>query len=162
RRVVDLVHIGEIVVCANAMQGHHATHGGAEALVIILLQGTRLVARNVQPRTDELADPGVDLLPQVDVMRIQRVVQGGHPAVDVGEGPFCCHRGNAKRSVLPPPLMSTAAKPVAAKPRLPQSPCSLVSNLLSRVQSWVVPPQFSGLSLSLIARLSLSTASAKL
>src|SRR5207248_6046621 len=58
--------------------------------------------------------------------------------------------------------MSTAAKPVVAKPRLVQSPCSLVSNLLSRVQSWVAPPQFSGLSLSLMVRLSASTASAKL
>src|ERR1700674_3645243 len=70
--------------------------------------------------------------------------------------------GNAKRRVLPPPDMSTAEKPVVAKPRLPQSPCSLVSNLLSRVQSWVVPPQFNGWSLSLMVRLSGSTASAKL
>src|ERR1035437_4350682 len=72
------------------------------------------------------------------------------------------HHGIAKRSVLPPLDMSTAAKPVAAKPRVPQSPCSLVSNLLSRVQSWVVPPQFRGLSLNLTARFSASTASAKL
>jgi uncharacterized membrane protein len=43
-----------------------------------------------------------------------------------------------------------------------QSPCSLVSNLVSRVQSWVVPPQFSGLSLNLRVRFSASTASAKL
>src|ERR1700731_2096281 len=72
------------------------------------------------------------------------------------------HHGIAKRSVLPPLLMSTAAKPVAAKPRVPQSPCSLVSNLFSRVQSGVAPPQFSGRSLNLRARLSPSTASAKL
>src|SRR6267378_673608 len=72
------------------------------------------------------------------------------------------HHGIAKRSVLPPLLMSTAAKPIAARPRVPQSPCSLISNLLSRVQSWVVPPQFSGLSLNLRARLSASTTSAKL
>src|ERR1700692_1408076 len=72
------------------------------------------------------------------------------------------HHGSAKRSVLPPLLMSTAANPVATKPRLVQSPCSLVSNLVSRVQSCVPPPQFSGLSLYLTARLSASTASAKL
>src|SRR5665213_428037 len=70
------------------------------------------------------------------------------------------HHGSAKRSVLPPLVMSTAAKPVAAKPRLAQSPCSLVSNLLSRVQSSFVPPQFSGLSLSLMVWFSVSTASA--
>src|SRR5271168_4940323 len=72
------------------------------------------------------------------------------------------HHGNARRSVLPPFEMSTAANPVAAKPRLAQSPCSLVSNLLSRVQSGVAPPQFSGLSLYLMVRFSASTASAKL
>src|ERR1022692_2799152 len=72
------------------------------------------------------------------------------------------HHGIAKRSVLPPLDMSTAAKPVTARPRVPQSPCSLISNLLSRVQSWVVPPQFSGRSLTFSARFSPSTASAKL
>src|SRR6188768_3355330 len=72
------------------------------------------------------------------------------------------HHGIAKRSVLPPLLMSTAAKPVGLRPRLPQSLWSLTSNLLSRVQSWVVPPQFSALSLNLSARFSPSTASAKL
>ena len=66
--------------------------------------------------------------------------------------------GIAKRSVLPPLVISTAAKPVAAKPRVPQSPCSLISNLFSRVQSWVAPPQFSGLSLNFSARFSASTA----
>src|SRR5664280_1019014 len=72
------------------------------------------------------------------------------------------HHGIAKRSVLPPLDTSTAAKPVAARPRVPQSPCSLISNLPSRVQSSLAPPQFSGLSLNLMVRLSASTASAKL
>src|SRR6201990_267239 len=58
--------------------------------------------------------------------------------------------------------MSTAVKPVTARPRVPQSACSLISNLLSRVQIGVAPPQFSGRSLNLSARLSASTASAKL
>src|SRR3954453_11134898 len=75
---------------------------------------------------------------------------------------FASHQGTAKRSVLPPPDMSTAAKPIGLRPRVPQSPCSLISNLLSRVQSCVVPPQFNGLSLMLIERFSLSTAAAKL
>src|ERR1700730_14085132 len=71
------------------------------------------------------------------------------------------HHGIANRSVLPPLDMSTTAKPVAAKPRVPQSLCSVVSNLLSRVQSSLAPPQFSALSLSLMVRFSASTASAK-
>src|SRR3954452_7559862 len=72
------------------------------------------------------------------------------------------NHGIANRSVLPPLDMSTAPKPVAAKPRAPQSVCSLVSNLVSRVQSCLSPPQFSGLSFSLTTRLSASMASAKL
>src|SRR4030081_3690523 len=77
-------------------------------------------------------------------------------------GEFVFHHGIAKRSVFPPPLMSTAAKPIGARPRLPQSPCSLTSNLLSRVHSSFAPPQFSGLSLYWTVRFSPSTASAKL
>src|SRR3954453_365309 len=95
-------------------------------------------------------------------MRIQRVVEIEHPGVDVAEGAFCFHHGIANRSVLPPLLMSTAVNPVTARPRVPQSACSLISNLLSRVQSCVAPPQFNGLSLNLSARLLASTASAKL
>src|SRR3977135_3868688 len=95
-------------------------------------------------------------------MRIQRVVEIEHPGVDVAEGAFFFHHGIANRKVLPPLLMSTVANPVAARPRVPQSPCSLISNLLSRVQSWVGPPQFNGLSLNLTPRFSPSTASAKL
>src|SRR4051794_25733560 len=70
--------------------------------------------------------------------------------------------GIANRSVLPPLLMSTVANPIGLRPRVPQSPCSLISNLLSRVQSILAPPQFSGLSLNLMARPSPSIASAKL
>src|SRR5436309_8143561 len=70
--------------------------------------------------------------------------------------------GIANRRVLPPLLMSTVANPVAARPRVPQSPCSLISNLLSRVQSRVAPPQFNARSLNLMARPSPSIASAKL
>src|SRR3954449_3261675 len=72
------------------------------------------------------------------------------------------HHGIANRMILPPLDMSTGAKPIGARPRPPQSPCSETSNLLSRVHSSFGPPQFSGLSLSLTARLSASTASAKL
>src|SRR5207248_10572920 len=72
------------------------------------------------------------------------------------------HHGVANRSVLPPPLISTGAKPIGASPRVPQSPCSDISNLLSRVQSSFGPPQFRGLSRYLTARFSPSTASAKL
>ena len=37
RRVIDLVHIGQIIVGVDAMLGHHAAHAGAVAAVIVLL-----------------------------------------------------------------------------------------------------------------------------
>src|SRR4051794_25610755 len=68
------------------MQGHHAAHGGAEALVIILLDLARFHRCQVQPVANELGDPRIDLLPQIDVVRIERVVEVEHPGVDMGKG----------------------------------------------------------------------------
>src|ERR1700730_4002164 len=84
--MIDLVHIGQIIVGAHAMLGHHAAHGGAIAEIIVLLDSPRFRGRYIQPRADDLADPCIDLLPQIDVMRIQRVVEIEHPGVDVVEG----------------------------------------------------------------------------
>jgi len=60
--------------------------GGAVAAVIVLLDLPRLIRRYFQPGRDELADLRVDLLPQIDVMRVQRVVEIEHPGVDMVEG----------------------------------------------------------------------------
>ena len=84
--MIDLVHIGEIVVGVHAVLGHHAAHGGAVAAVIVLLDPARFVGGYLEPGADEFADPRIDLLPQIDVMRIQRVVEIEHPGVDMGEG----------------------------------------------------------------------------
>src|SRR6202012_4051276 len=150
--MIDLMHIGEIVVGAHAMLGHHAAHRGAVAPIVVLLNPARFFRGYFQPGADELADPLVDLLPQIDVMRVKRVVEIEHPGVDMVKGArgFC--HGIANRSILPPLDMSTGAKPAEARPRVPQSPCSLISNLLSRVQSSFVPPQFNGLSLRRMVR----------
>ena len=163
RRMIDLVHVSEVIVGAHAVLGHHAAHAGAVAAVIVLLDDAGFLVRNFQISGDEFADPLVDLLPQIDVVRVERVVEIEHPGVDMMEGALCGHLGIAKRSVLPPLDISTAANPgrgeaAVADTRL----CSLISNLLSRVQSWVSPPQFNGLSLNRMVRFSASTASAKL
>src|SRR5439155_6497240 len=50
------------------------------------LDPSRFLWRNFEPGADELADPDIDLLPQIDMMRIQRVVEIEHPGVDIGEG----------------------------------------------------------------------------
>ena len=86
--MIDLVHIGEKVVGVHAVLGHHAAHGGAVALVIVLLDREGLVGRDLQEVRDEVADARIDLLPQIDVMRIERVVEIEHPGVDMGEGRF--------------------------------------------------------------------------
>src|ERR1700687_884425 len=83
--MIDSVHIGEIVIGAHAMLGHHAAHGGAIAAIVVLLDPARFLWRSFEPGADELADPDVDLLPQIDVMRIKRVVEIEHPGVDAGE-----------------------------------------------------------------------------
>ena len=83
RRVIDLVHIGQIIVGVHAMLGHHAAHAGAVAAVIVLLDHAGFFRGDFQERADELADPRVDLLPQIDVVRVQRVVEIEHPGVDM-------------------------------------------------------------------------------
>src|ERR1700692_230781 len=177
--MIDLMHVSKIIVGVHAMLGHHAAHGSAVAAIIVLLDPAGFIGGYPEKGADEFADPDVDLLPQIDVMRIQRVVEIEHPGVDVGEGAggvfhraidlsvgrprergdphsaavmmstaqvacACCwyerpkfgpvvmgprvrvddeeniHHGIAKRSVLPPLDMSTAAKPVTVRPRVPQ------------------------------------------
>ena len=48
---------------------------------------------DVEELADVFTDPGVDLLPEVDVMRIERVVEIEHPGFDMAEGT----RGRAGR-----------------------------------------------------------------
>ena len=64
---------------------------GAVAAVIILLDRACFLRRDLQAVADELADPRVDLLPQIDVMRVERVVEIEHPGVDPGEAAGCSH-----------------------------------------------------------------------
>ena len=85
RRMVDLVHELEIVVRLHAMLGHHSAHGGAVAPVIVLLHAKRLVLRHLQEVGDIGADALVDLLPEIEVMRVERVVEIEHPGLDVAE-----------------------------------------------------------------------------
>src|SRR5438067_7160075 len=96
--MIDLMHIGEIIVGVHAVFGHHAAHGGAIAVVVVLLDPARLLRGYLEPCADELADPDIDLLPQVDVMRVQRVVEIEHPGIDMGEGAGCSHHRSLKPS----------------------------------------------------------------
>jgi hypothetical protein len=53
---------------------------------------------DLEPGADELADPRIDLLPQIDVMRVQGVVEVEHPGVDMVEGA----RGHSHHSLSCP------------------------------------------------------------
>ena len=83
--MVDLVHEIQEVVGLHAVFGHQPAHRGAVAAVIVLLQPERLVMGDVEIFRDVVADAIVDLLPEIEVMRIQRVVEIEHPGVDMGE-----------------------------------------------------------------------------
>src|SRR3954469_4557571 len=89
--MIDLVDVGQIIVRVDAMLGHHAAHAGAVAAVVVLLDPAGFFRGDFQERADELADPRVDLLPQIDVVRVQRVVEIEHPGVDMREGAGGCH-----------------------------------------------------------------------
>src|SRR3974390_1330849 len=73
----------------QAMLGHQPAHGGAIALVILLLDAERLVLRHLEERGDIAADPLIDLLPEIEVMRIERVVEIEHPGLDLLKSTRC-------------------------------------------------------------------------
>ena len=82
RRVIDLVHELQEIVGLHAVLGHQPAHRGAVALVVILLDLERLVLADLQVIRHERADALVDLLPQIEMMRIKRVVEIEHPGLD--------------------------------------------------------------------------------
>src|SRR3954452_4934987 len=91
--MIDLMHVGEKIVGVHAMFGHHAAHGGAITPVIVLLNPTGFLCGHPEEGADELANSRIDLMPKIDVMRIQRVVEVEHPGVDIGKearGGFHC------------------------------------------------------------------------
>src|SRR5207245_4794128 len=61
-------------------------HGGAVATVEILLLAEGFVMGGVEEFCDVVANALVDLLPEVEVVRIERVVEIEHPGLDVSEG----------------------------------------------------------------------------
>src|SRR5215468_6171470 len=85
RRMVDLMHEIEEVVGLHAVHGHQAAHRGAVALVVILLQTERLLMRDLEVARNVVADALVHLLPEVDVMRIKRVVEVEYPGLHMAE-----------------------------------------------------------------------------
>src|SRR6185312_16205666 len=162
--MVDLVHELEIVVGLEAMFGHQSAHRRAIALVVVLLHPERLFLGHFEEVGDVGADALVDLLPEIEVMRIECVVEVEDPCLDVAEaarrGRVGHNQGSLKRMMADGCVeRSMTAKPAEFKPRATQSFWLEISKRLSRVHSATWPPQASAASPRLTVRPSASTAS---
>src|SRR5258708_11399139 len=73
RRVVDLVHVGEVIVSAHAVLGHHAAHRGAVAAVISPPDPPRFPPPPPQPGAPQPPPLFFDPPPPTYVMWGQRV-----------------------------------------------------------------------------------------
>jgi dihydrofolate reductase len=80
------VRLGEEMPRVGAVVTHQAAQRGAVVAVIALLDAARLLLVDVEELLHIGADAGVDLLEQVGVARIERVVEVEDPGVDPGEG----------------------------------------------------------------------------
>lgn len=83
--MINPVHEVEIGVGTHAVLGHHPAHRGAVTFVVIFLQAERFVFRHFQKIRDVGADTFVYLLPEIEMMRVERVVEIEHPSLDVAE-----------------------------------------------------------------------------
>ena len=80
--MVDLMHDFEKLVRLETVLLHQAAQRRAVAPVIVLLQPERFVVRDFEEVDDVVADALVDLLPQIEMMRIERVVEIEDPGLD--------------------------------------------------------------------------------
>src|SRR5258708_27086222 len=85
--MIDLVDEIEKIVGIHPVLAHPSPHGGAVAPVEILLLAEGIVIGGVEEFGDVVADALVDLLPEVEVVRIERVIEIEHPGIDVSKGP---------------------------------------------------------------------------
>ena len=108
--MIDLMHDFEELVRLEPVLLHQAAQRRAIAPVIVLLQPERLFVGDFEEIDDVVADAHVDLLPEIEVMRIKRVVEIEHPGLDMAEirarrrrgrlgrlGTRCCHDLPMKR-----------------------------------------------------------------
>src|SRR4029077_6726657 len=85
RRVVDLMNHFEECIGLQAMLGHQSAHGGAVALVIILLHAERFLVCGAKEFRDVVTDALVHLLPEIEMMGVERVVEIEYPGFDGSE-----------------------------------------------------------------------------
>src|SRR5690606_37583044 len=69
----------------HAVLGYHAAHRGAETLVIVLLPHESFLMADVEEGGDVVADALINLLPEIEVVRIKGIVEIEHPRIDAAE-----------------------------------------------------------------------------
>src|SRR5215468_6528414 len=76
------MHDLEKLVGVETVLLHQATKRCAVAAIIVLLKPKRLLVRDFQEIDDVIANANVDLLPQIEMMRVKRVVEIEDPCLD--------------------------------------------------------------------------------
>src|ERR1700741_1556599 len=84
------MHNLEKLVRVETVLLHQAAQRRAVAAVVVLLQPKRLVVRDLEEIDDVIANANVDLLPQIEMMRVKRVVEIEDPIL---EGLEICRSG---------------------------------------------------------------------
>src|SRR5215472_1232771 len=76
------MHDLEKLVRVETVLLHQAAQRRAIAAVIVLLQPKRLLVCDFQEIDDVIANANIDLLPQIEVMRVKRVVEIEDPGLN--------------------------------------------------------------------------------
>src|SRR5262249_33395947 len=85
RRMIDLVDEIEEVVGFHAVLGHEPPHRSAVTLVVVFLYAERLLVGDLEVAGDVVANALVHLLPEVEMMRIKRVIEIENPGFHMAE-----------------------------------------------------------------------------
>ena len=80
--MIDVVDHLEKFVGIEPVLLHQAAQARAVAPIEILLHPKRFVVGQLKEVGDVVADALVDLLPKIEVMRVERVVEIEHPGLD--------------------------------------------------------------------------------
>src|SRR5579871_4877138 len=87
------MHEVEKIVGLHAVLSHQPAHRGAVAPVVVLLQPKGFAVRNLEVVRDVVPNALVHLLPEVEVVGIERVVEIEDPGLDVVESALCAVSG---------------------------------------------------------------------
>jgi hypothetical protein len=77
------VHVVEVVLGVDTVQGHHPAHRGTVVVPVLLLHAARFLGVDLEEVGDVAPDSHVDLGEEVAARRIERVVEVEQPDVGI-------------------------------------------------------------------------------